>query len=109
MSKFKAFAESLDADEPVGKPYTFRIGVATGDSVVSAALLEVESTSTSAPASSLVSISQQSLGLIATGIYGVTFRAQGKGTPGTTFIRCRFQTALGAGDDITYSLLIEQR
>jgi hypothetical protein len=109
MSQFKSFPESLDADEPVGKTYTFRIQVATGDSVSSAAITEVDSTSTQAPAVSLVTISAPSLGVIAGLLYGATFRAQGKGAPGNAFVRCRYTTALGMGDDITYELPITQR
>jgi hypothetical protein len=106
---YSKFSESLDADEPTGKPYTFRIQVAAGDSVTSATALEVESTSTQAAALSLVTISQQSLGLISGTLYGLTFRAQGKGVPGPTYVRCRFSTQLGAGDDITYRLDVTQR
>ncbi len=109
FKKFPEFPESLDADEPTGKPYTFRIQVASGDSVTSATVQEVESTSTQPPAVSLVTISAQSLGPIAVPLYGVTFHATGKGNAGVAFIRCRYATALGAGDDVTYQLLITQR
>lgn len=106
---FNKFAESLDADEPVGKIYTFRIQAASGDSVASATILEVDSGSLGAAPVSLVTISQQSLGLISGGIYGASFRAQGKGAAGTTYIRCRYATALGVGDDVTYAMNVTQR
>lgn len=109
FKKFPEFPESLDADEPTGKPYTFRIQVASGDSVTSAMVLEVDSTSTQAPATSLVAISAQSLGPIAVPLYGVTSHVTGKGKPGIAFLRCRYATALGAGDDVTYQLQITQR
>jgi hypothetical protein len=106
---FPIFAETLDADEPIGKTYTWKIEVVAGDSVTAAVVQEVDSNSAGAPTLSLVTLSEQSLGMISTLLYGATVRVQGKSLAGTAYLRCRYATALGNGDDATWVLPITQR
>ena len=107
---FGKFSESLDADELIGKTYTFRISATlAGDSVTSIAIIEVDSASLGPAPVPLITISAVSLGVISGTTYGGTFRAQGKGAVGRTYVRCRYLTALGNGDDVTYQLTVEQR
>lgn len=105
---FPRFAESLDADEPTGKPYTFPLQLATGDTLSSATIEIVDATSTALAPSPATTITSVAFAVISGTLYGVSFRAQG-GVAGFVYVRCRYLTSLGVGDDVTYRLLVEQR
>lgn len=107
---FNRFPEPLDPDEPIGKTYTFPFSLAAGDSLTGAVVEAVDSTSSRIITTTVV-ISQVAFGLIGGNLWGVTFHAQGGGSAsiGRLYLRCRFQTSLGNGDDRTCFLLIQQR
>lgn len=106
---FQRFPETLDPDAPLGKDFTFPFSLTiAGDALTSAVIDIVDSTSTNVIVGSLTTISEVTFGLISGALWGVTFRAQG-GAAGRLYLRCRYETALGNGDDRTCWLLIEQR
>lgn len=106
--KFSRLAESLDCDEPIGKNYMIPIQLAVGDTLISATLTLVDPTSTAIDATAGTVISSVASALIGSNKWGVSFRAQG-GMAGLRYLRCRYVTALGNGDDATFILSVEQR
>lgn len=109
---FDYWEEPLDADAPVGKKYSFCFEFKPGDGLATVSIEVVNASSTAVLATGSVLLTDADEWGVEAGsttdwVANVTIR--GNSAPvGWHFVRCRYTTLAGNGDDKTYAVRVTQ-